>query len=380
MSNYIKSRLAISIVCFLISGFLHSAGFAADFDSEASSEKAYLDSEASSEETYLPGSVDLILSGRALDEDLGNIAKDCPDLKSLDISHCYQSYNRERPRHSYFMIKIAKYCPDFESLKAYNQRDVITNDFLIEFSKECPKLKNLNIQECYDIRDVAICAVAENCPLLECLNIAWCHCTPMSILRIVQMCPNLRSLDIAKNDGFNDAAIIEISRHCPLLEELELFGCSFFDHITDVSISEVARTHPGLKKLGVGESDVTDEGLYAIAEHCKGLKSLCTSWSVKVSDAGIIRIAENCLQLKELRICKHSSYGRSVVYFVITDAAMNAVAEHLTLLEDLDINGSAVTDDCISMIRQNCVNLKHLSANPRPITDPNLITSANEIH
>lgn len=92
----------------------------------------------------------------------------------------------------------------------------------------------------------------------------------MSIIKIAENCPNLRTLNLTRIDRVTDRSIVKIAEKCRLLEELILSGCYL---ITDSSIIRVAENCPNLRDIHLsGCRNVTDLSILKVHEKCSNLK------------------------------------------------------------------------------------------------------------
>jgi hypothetical protein len=101
---------------------------------------------------------------------------------------------------------------------------VITDKGLCIIARSCQKLEFLDISYCRDITNESLFEIAENCHLLQEFHFAKaCWITDKSISCIINLCPNLRNLDIAYSKGDVKDASMLIQR-CLSIEYLDFSG------------------------------------------------------------------------------------------------------------------------------------------------------------
>ena len=124
------------------------------------------------------------------DISINNIAINCNDLHTLDISRCWQVTNDS-------IINISKYCIKLLSLYICYCSSNITDIGIIEITRQCSRLVTLNITACYDVTDIGMISIA-SCNNLQSLDITWCNkITDIGIIKVVRQCTRLLSLKTA---------------------------------------------------------------------------------------------------------------------------------------------------------------------------------------
>jgi hypothetical protein len=85
----------------------------------------------------------------------------------------------------------------------------------MKLAENCHDLRNLNVQENYDITDRSIIKIAKNCPRLTSLNISKCDgLTDICMFRLAEMCVSLKILDITDLE-FSYESIMAVVSRCP---------------------------------------------------------------------------------------------------------------------------------------------------------------------
>lgn len=177
---------------------------------------------------------------------------------------------------------------------------------------------------------------------------------------------SLRSLDLSDcSSGITDTGLEAIASRLSLLTRLELCHlCRISDRgvnalsgltllqqlhlrecadITDEGFGCLARSLSMLTRLELGQCEITDVGVCASAEGLSALKHFDLSFCRNLSDVGV----ESLVLLRNL-----STLG--LVHCQITDSSVRGLTalEHLT---DLDISGTAVTQEVVDSFPDCCV-------------------------
>lgn len=126
----------------------------------------------------------------------------------------------------------------------------------------------------------------DNCPRGNCPTSSFePEYQPMRLATLVGECPNLHTLEIHCAFAF-DTLIIKVADECPLLQSLNLLGCF---SITDSCIVRLAETHPKLNSLGLGNCfKITDMSIIRIAEECPHLHTLSLAGCDNVTDKSVV--------------------------------------------------------------------------------------------
>eukprot|EP00899_Mesostigma_viride_P023985 jgi/Mesvir1/4771/Mv22187-RA.1 len=241
----------------------------------------------------------------------------------------------------------------------------------LEAARRYPRLTYLNLAGWRGVSDAGLRALAESCPNLTALDVSGCPVYGSGILAVARSCPRLRRLGMTACKSYDlDSTLVEIARRCPQLEALDVdysevtdegvaalaHGCPLLrrlvlpKRVTSSSIKEVAQHCPLLEHLGI--HSISDAMLESLAAHCPRLQRLEGRECERVTDAGISALAAKCTGLHRLNVP-----GADV-----SDVGMTAVASHCTGLEHLNVAGCGrVTDASISLVARSCRQLRHLS-------------------
>ena len=132
----------------------------------------------------------------------------------------------------------------------------------------------------------------------------------------------------------NNPELICIANGLRQLQSLDIYG----SNITDDGIRALANWLPQLLSLNISYCrNISDEGLRALANGCRQLQSLNIASCRNITDEGIIALANGLPQLQSLNI-----------YYCdkITDEGIRALANGCRQLQSLDIAGCyKITDE-----------------------------------
>eukprot|EP00672_Neobodo_designis_P009182 CAMPEP_0174878772 /NCGR_PEP_ID=MMETSP1114-20130205/82927_1 /TAXON_ID=312471 /ORGANISM="Neobodo designis, Strain CCAP 1951/1" /LENGTH=393 /DNA_ID=CAMNT_0016114161 /DNA_START=41 /DNA_END=1219 /DNA_ORIENTATION=+ len=198
----------------------------------------------------------------------------------------------------YTLLEIARGCPQLEHLDVSHTYGTVTNRGVTAIAQHCQQLRYLDVRFTgSDVTDAAVAAVARHCPLLEHLRVAFTSgsVTDASLTVVAAFCPNLRFLD-ASNTSISDVAIEAIARQCPELAHLEVPHST--GRVTNASICCVADCCPALQFLDIANTRVTADAVRAVAQRCTKLRHLDMSMTCDGSaDVALAALAAHATQL-----------------------------------------------------------------------------------
>ena len=215
------------------------------------------------------------------------------------------------------IIEIAKNCPELKKIEM--ELVAVTENGLYALANSCPKLEKISLfgNDGGGVIDYGIIAIAEKCPKLREIQLGQTGVTDESIIKIAENCPKLKRLDIENveeditheditdEECITDKGIIAIAENCPELEHLDIADNM---QVTDESIIKIAVNCPKLKYLDVEATKVKTRGIIEIAKRCPNLEYLEIG-GTEVTNRGAIEIVKNCQNLTHLW-----SFGSNVTY------------------------------------------------------------------
>jgi hypothetical protein len=343
---------------------------------------------------------------------LYNLAKNCTQLKSLHLTHCFKTLGLTDLQPATLRFPMLTDLnlgynhlndqwllhDDFPSLTYLNLDECVglTDHSLKHLSKSCPKLKILHLER-FIFRDDGLINISQ-CPELEELCLDSCLHKHNHLIDLYPRWKNLTTLslnnkyfksraDLHYNDFFvTDESLKVLSDNCTLLTSLDLSGCN---RITDQGL-EYLEKFTMLRELNLFScKQITGNGLLGIGLSCSNLESLSlhdcdiqdgdldylVHWfdgncrtlqfldltGSYVSSEGISALSTRCTQLRSLNL----SYSPN-----IDDECLKCLSEHCSMLEYLYLNTrldprmefqqNTITDEGIKHLSEGCQQLKSL--------------------
>ena len=249
------------------------------------------------------------------DESVTSLAAHFPRIHTLDVSYTQVT--------DAGLVQFGKGCRE---LKLLNLRGLTISDAgLHELAKGCLGLEQLNVCECHEITDEGVRSLAQFCPALSTLELAYTDVGDAGLARLGEGCRALTRLFLRALD-ISDVGMCKVAEGCPMLEEVHLGACNL---IGDDTVSSLAKNCPGLTMLDLSLTRVKDAGLVRLAVGCGALKKLVLCY-LGISDAGLDKLAQGCPRIVDvdLRECG-----------LITEEGATSLATHCTMLRTLRLNG-----------------------------------------
>lgn len=256
-------------------------------------------------------SLDVSFCREITDFSIITLADQCPNLKFLNLTGLSRITDEG-------MRAICAKCWHLVTLIA---EDVfLLNDDAFWFDREydgrraadenmLTSLVTLNLRDCVNITDHAILGLAQRCVKMEHLVIRGCdkltntslyHMYTPQLSHKYPMCDSFRSLDVSYCAHIDATAIIELLRHCGVLEKLDIGGLT---DVNDTFLLNMCQTCPTILHLHMhGCQAISDVGLCTIADYL-WLETLDISACTKISDEGIEVITAACNGMFQLN-CK----------------------------------------------------------------------------
>lgn len=164
-----------------------------------------------------------------------------------------------------------------------------------------PRITKLDLSECdidnKSLEAVSVCKQLRNLDLNPGRN----QIRNLSVTALSQLfcsLPYLSKLSMRRIFSVTDEVIVSVSRHCPLLRELDVGGCT---HITDESLMAL-RNLNSLTAINISHSEVTDAGVVSFASggSRETLSEFRLEMCKKITDDSIEAIIYNCRNIKYL--------------------------------------------------------------------------------
>ena len=208
-------------------------------------------------------------------------------------------------------------------------------------------------------------------------------CSNITNAGLTNFCPDagrfLTNLDLTDCSQITDKGMFCLAEHCTKLSTLNLFGVP---NVTDDGLSRVAAKCIRLAYLDfsadINSLDTTKkarvphiggEGLAQMGKYSAFMKSLRCSGAARVDDLGLIALSAGCPELETVALR---------YCYQITSLAVIALAENCPNLTYLDVGSCVgVTDDAVAALAKNCFKLKHIDLlGLRKVTDKSMVPFA----
>jgi hypothetical protein len=289
-----------------------------------------------------------------IDQDYSSHAISWLLMRSLKIRHLKCSEMTDS-----MAVKIADFgsCLHWISLDNKRTNKDITDKGIDSIVQGCPYLQSLSIARCINITDKSVIQISRAYPKLQELDLSFCcNVTDVSIIRLTFDCPELWYLDISRCK-ITDLGLINIM--APLnLKSIYLNGCT---RISDYG----CRRFNDLHSLDISYCDITGDGLEKIAKGSPNLHKLILA-ECDLYDENIIVLAKHCPKLHFLRLDDCSD---------ITDVSIISLADGCSNLYSLDLfRCTNITDDSIFRLAEKCLKLNSLElCGSEKVTDKSII-------
>lgn len=283
------------------------------------------------------------------------LAENCPLLKSVDFSGC-ENVN------DMILAALARGCPSLKSIIIRCDR-LAARSRLDTLKYRCPKGSFLDSTNSYrrnrcQVTDFGVIALVEGCPFLEVIDLGFCaQVTGASIAAISVFCPLLKVINIESVNlaTYTDTVISTLAHGCRQLECIILNHFNIVEHedmeeITDEGIYALAQCCPKLQIIDLtGCRLVTDTGIQAIAQGCPFLKILCARDASRVTGASLVALGDGCHHLEEIGFSEKSTFTNTDFHFLITQCPkLRTVDCHMHTL-------------CKQLVASGCPNLQYIS-------------------
>jgi hypothetical protein len=251
------------------------------------------------------------------DADLAGILSKCyRSAKSIDIRYCRLTESAA--------VHI-KRCTKLEALAAKGNESAAD---MAEIVQSCRKLRKISfVNFGTSLTDEVVQSVAAHCPLLEHLNIGGCSVVSDTAIRTVaESCPLLQFV-ILQGTNIADATVASLSERCPLLKRMNLGFCP---NLTDAAILVVAERLPGITHIDLMcLVAITSSAVETLASKCRELEIINLGYCPNVSDVTLMKIAEHCSKLEVLYVTRCGN---------ITTAGLTEIATKCSKLKTVRVS------------------------------------------
>ena len=332
----------------------------------------------SEERTSTPFQKNSIVLGpqnpKVLQSFLANFLNDDLGSFKLHIDLCQHVIDSGIPVTDATLQELADLHPHIQGIHAENCTE-ITDIGLWALARNCVLLTSVNFSRCNKITHVGLRSLALRCNNLQAINLNWCeHVTDLGLRVLAAGSPNMRELYLQGCTQVSDTGVSEIANCCKGIQILKLTGCKKLCEYGDRALVDLGRNCPELRQLDLSKCiDVSDSGVRAIARGCPLLEELNLSGCVTISGVAIRAIGRGCVKLKSLvlRDCKLldnqdiwiiAEYLRQLVnldlqnIIKIKPHGIRGICEWLTGLEVLNLAGCPNIDNICCTLLGNSMN------------------------
>nr|XP_029151361.1 F-box/LRR-repeat protein 14-like isoform X2 [Arachis hypogaea]XP_029151362.1 F-box/LRR-repeat protein 14-like isoform X2 [Arachis hypogaea]XP_029151363.1 F-box/LRR-repeat protein 14-like isoform X1 [Arachis hypogaea] len=250
------------------------------------------------------------------------------------------------------------------------------HDKISEFIDALVNLKGLT---CLDlsytpISDEVLCAVAEEGLPLRKLSLQYCRGYGYhGISRLLRKCNHLHYLDLESTEFLNDQRVGELSL---LLGNLNFVKLNGNEKLTDLSLFAIMRNCPLITEIRMentclGKKKVEENFLFVNYSHVKFLYLANNLW---LDDRSVTILASVCPNLEMMDLSDSRTYSKGVIEVLWRCCKIQRLdLAHLGYKEVpfkvnfevptlfvLNLSWSRISNEELSLISENCYNLKEL--------------------
>ncbi|KAI3655112.1 hypothetical protein MP228_000492 [Amoeboaphelidium protococcarum] len=226
------------------------------------------------------------LTDRAIVEGLG---MHCKSLKSLALNGCKRLEDGS-------LRSLLTNCPNIASLSLAHL-PFISDQVLTAMAVNMKHLQILSLNGCARVGDASITAIVENCNQLQCLSLFQLPISDVAVEAVANNCPDLVSLSISGCVLVTDNGAIHIQK-LRKLQSLYLNGAK----ITDISLVMIASQCRQIRALSLNDcQQLTDKTFVCLSKYCPSLQSLSMNKTM-ITVVGIKALVDRCIDLKELSV------------------------------------------------------------------------------
>ncbi|KAK7255171.1 hypothetical protein RIF29_28575 [Crotalaria pallida] len=245
---------------------------------------------------------------------------------------------------------------------------------LIDSIRSLKKLTTIDLTNSF-ISDELLFSVADGCGLVlkKLVLHDCCNCTFAGISYLLSKCQSVQWLDLRKLDFLTDECISKISLFLHNLTSIDLSGCC---QLTNSTFYIVTRSCPLLNEIKMERTYLGVEGqdeyqsLMDFTLSKNQVKNVYLGDNVLLDDASVIKFASICpsLQLLDLNACEGVS-GECIVEVLkrcceirhlnlaYTGVKFFEIEFQVSQLEVLNLSGSRIDDEALSVISRKCCGL-----------------------
>ncbi|XP_023642970.1 F-box/LRR-repeat protein 2 [Capsella rubella] len=260
--------------------------------------------------------IELDLSGSFLSDELLYLIADAKlPLKKLLLSDC----------HGFTFDGVLYLLAKCQTLVHLNLEgaNFLSDEMIMELVIFFRQLTFLNLSFCSKLTGLAFFSIIQRCVSLRCMIMEGTNFGVEDYSKEMDIKSGIKFLYLSRNHNLRDECLEKISRHCPLLESLDVAQCPgiTIDGILQVwrncgelrsldisrctcirSLGVVDFELPKLESLRACGTWIDDEALDMISKRCRRLLHLDLQGCLKVSSRGVREVVQRCIRLREINL------------------------------------------------------------------------------
>eukprot|EP00899_Mesostigma_viride_P025577 jgi/Mesvir1/6203/Mv00885-RA.2 len=249
------------------------------------------------------------------------------------------------------VLRLSQGCPWLQSLDLCGNVHV-SDASVASLGAHCGDLRCLNLERCRLVTDAGIAALAAGCPGLACLNLERCvEVTDLGVRTLAaHVGASLRHLRLSGCSRVTDAGLTAVGEACRGLEYLDVHECRY---VGDPAFAVIGRNCPMLTHVNAGFCRVSDRSMVLLASGCPRLQMFGAMHCMGVTDATVSALAVHCRDLRylNLKLCEK-----------VTDVSVTDVGRNLAELRSLNVWGNrGITDASLLVVAAGCKKLQHVN-------------------
>ncbi|KAJ1410063.1 Leucine-rich repeat, cysteine-containing subtype [Sesbania bispinosa] len=317
------------------------------------------------------------LSGNHLitDKSLFSLCQNCRSMEEISFFTCFKitqvgiaSAIRLRPNLTSISFNIEKkrihgpgLAPEpinldlidsFRSLKRLTAIDLSNSFISDEFLSSVAEgggllLKKLILQDCCNCTFAGISLVLSKCQNVQCLHLRKADfLTDQCIRKLSVFLLNLTSINLSGCYQLTNSTFFILTRNCPMLSEIKMertyLGVegeedsnSMLDHVVNLQV----------KTVYLGDNVLlSDASLIKFASICPSLQLLDLNSCEGISEKCIVEVLKGCCEIRHLNLA-------------YTGMKLLEIDFEVSQLEVLNLSGSRIEDEALSIISRRCHGL-----------------------
>jgi hypothetical protein len=225
----------------------------------------------------------------------------------------------------------------------------LTDETVSKIAHHCRNLRHLDVRGCSEVTSATVSTIAQSCPELVCLDVNGTRADNAALASIAEHCPLLQRLEIAYTDTVAGHIGATLVQGCP---DLTFLCCE----TSDDDMRAIGAGYPNLEALVSPHSRAGDEGLIALATGCPDLLVLDLFYCSRIGYLGLHAVSQRCCSLQVLGLASCEGVdddGIGVILYrchklqtlrvgccrKLTDASAQAIANYGKGLVAVDVEG-----------------------------------------